>query len=64
PVAQARDYAASAAACVAEPRCTGLTVWGVTDKWSWIGAAKRALLFDERGRAKPALAAVLRALGR
>ena len=64
PVAQARDYAAASTACVAEPRCTGLTVWGVTDKWSWIGADKRALLFDERGHAKPALAAVLRVLRR
>ncbi|HEV2724420.1 MAG TPA: endo-1,4-beta-xylanase [Thermoleophilaceae bacterium] len=61
---QARDYAATAAACTAEPRCTGLTIWGVTDRWSWIGADKRALPFDERGRAKPALAAVLRALRR
>lgn len=64
PTAQARDYAATAGACAAEPRCTGLTVWGVTDEWSWIGARKRALLFDERGRAKPALASVLRRLRR
>lgn len=63
PAAQASDYAATARACAAEPRCTGLTVWGVTDQWSWIGADKRALLFDEDGRAKPALAGVLRALG-
>lgn len=61
---QARDYAETAAACAAEPRCTGLTVWGVTDRWSWIGAEKRPLPFDERARAKPALRAVVRALGR
>ena len=60
--AQARDYAATAGACAAEPRCTGLTVWGVTDRWSWIGADKRALPIDGRGRAKPALRGVLRAL--
>ena len=60
--AQARDFAATAGACAAEPRCTGLTVWGVTDEWSWIGEEKRALLFDEDGRAKPALAGVLGAL--
>jgi endo-1,4-beta-xylanase len=61
---QARDYAASARACVAEPRCTGLTVWGVTDRWSWIGAEKLALPFDARGRPKPALAALRGALSR
>ena len=62
--AQRRAYAAAAGACSAEPRCTGLTVWGVTDEWSWIGEAKRPLLFDSDARAKPALAGVLRALGR
>ena len=56
--AQAGGYAASARACRAEPRCTGLTVWGVTDKWSWIGADKRALPIDSDGRGKPALEAV------
>ncbi|MBA2440658.1 MAG: endo-1,4-beta-xylanase [Thermoleophilaceae bacterium] len=59
---QARDYGGTARACAAEPRCTGLTVWGVTDKWSWIGAEKRALPLDERGRAKPALTALKGAL--
>ena len=61
---QARDYAATARAYAAEPRCTGVTVWGVTDEWSWIGARKRPLLFDDDARPKPALAAVERALGR
>ena len=61
---QARDYAGTAQACAAEPRCTGLTVWGVTDEWSWLGADKRALLFDDRGDPKPVLAAVRRALRR
>ena len=61
--AQARGYAAAAGACAAEPRCTGLTVWGVTDRWSWIGEAKRPVLFDVGARAKPALARVLRAFG-
>lgn len=61
---QANDYAATARACAAEPRCTGLTVWGVTDKWSWIGARRRPLLFDDDARPKPSLDAVVRALGR
>ena len=55
--------ARAAAACAAQPRCTGLTVWGVTDKWSWIGEDKRALPFDEMARPKPALRAVARPLG-
>ena len=61
---QARDYAATAAACAAEPRCTGLTIWGVTDKRSWIGADKKALPIDAETRPKPALAALLRELRR
>lgn len=60
--AQARAYAAAGAACAATPRCTGVTVWGVTDRWSWEGAAARPLLFDADGRAKPARAALLRGL--
>jgi endo-1,4-beta-xylanase len=59
---QAGDYAAVGAACKATPRCTGVTVWGVTDKWSWKGPAGRADLFDVDGRPKPARAALLRAL--
>jgi endo-1,4-beta-xylanase len=60
--AQARAYAAAGAACAATPRCTGVTVWGVTDRWSWKGAAARALLFDVDGRPKPARGALLQAL--
>jgi endo-1,4-beta-xylanase len=61
--AQADAYAAAGAACAANPRCTGLTVWGVTDRWSWKGAAAMALLFDADGKPKPALAALLHTLG-
>ena len=61
---QARDYGQTASACLAEPRCTGLTVWGVTDRWSWIGAEKLALPFDEEGRPKPALQAIRIGLSR
>ena len=39
-----------------------MTVWGVDDRWSWLGAAKRPLLFDADARQKPALAAVRAAL--
>jgi endo-1,4-beta-xylanase len=60
--AQSDAYAAAGAACAANPRCTGLTVWGVTDQWSWKGAAAMALLFDADGKPKPALAALLHTL--
>ena len=62
--AQAEAYRAAATACAAADNCAGLTVWGVTDRWSWLGAEKRPLLFDAEGRAKPALDAVRDALRR
>lgn len=53
-----RAFAAAARACAAAPNCTGVTVWGVTDRWSWIGAATTPLLFDDEGKPKPALRAL------
>ena len=61
--AQIAAYAAAGAACRATPRCTGLTVWGVTDRYSWKGPAARADLFDVDARPKPARSAVITALG-
>jgi endo-1,4-beta-xylanase len=62
-LAQRADaYAAAAQACSSEPACTGLTVWGVTDRWSWLGARKRPLPFDAEGAPKPAAAALGSAL--
>ena len=55
-------YAAAAEACAAARNCTGLTVWGVTDRWSWIGEDKAPLPFDADGNPKPALRALARAL--
>jgi endo-1,4-beta-xylanase len=57
--AQADAYAAAADACLEAPSCTGLTVWGVTDKYSWRGEDQRPLTFDSDGRPKPALPAVV-----
>jgi endo-1,4-beta-xylanase len=48
-------FAAAAGACAAAENCTGVTVWGVTDRWSWIGADKTPLPFDAAGRPKRAV---------
>jgi endo-1,4-beta-xylanase len=59
---QARVYLQTARVCVRAPNCTGLTVWGVTDRWSWLGEDARPLPFDEDGEPKPALDALVRTL--
>jgi endo-1,4-beta-xylanase len=62
--AEPEAFAAAAEACAAAANCTGVTVWGVTDRWSWLGAGKTPLPFDAGGKAKPALAALTRPLRR
>ncbi|MDT9684003.1 endo-1,4-beta-xylanase [Streptomyces sp. TRM76323] len=59
---QADDYRRLLAACLNVRRCTSFTVWGFTDKYSWVpewfsgqGAAN---LLDEEYAAKPAYTAV------
>lgn len=60
--AQARAYGDVLAACLAVPRCSGITLWGVSDADSWLDdqpifslfAPNRPLLFDEALEAKPA----------
>jgi endo-1,4-beta-xylanase len=61
---QTRAFGAAARACAAVARCTGMTVWGVDDRWSWLGPERRPLLFDAQARPKPALGAVRAGLGR
>lgn len=62
--AEPEAFAAAAEACAAASNCTGVTVWGVTDRWSWLGEKAAPLPFDARGEPKPALAALTRPLVR
>ncbi|MEW1908262.1 endo-1,4-beta-xylanase [Kitasatospora sp. NPDC085895] len=60
--AQAANYANVVNACLAVTRCTGITVWGITDKYSWRSSGT-PLLFDGNYGKKAAYTAVLTALG-
>jgi endo-1,4-beta-xylanase len=64
--AQAQVYAAVARACTKEHACRTLTLWGVTDRHSWVPEGRpglgAALPFDDAGTPKPAHAALLAAL--
>ena len=63
---QARWYGKVATACLAVARCTGITVWGVSDRYSWVPTTfpgeGAALLFDDALAPKPAFAAFREAL--
>ncbi|HET7826329.1 MAG TPA: endo-1,4-beta-xylanase [Anaeromyxobacter sp.] len=55
---QASIYAGVAAACRAQPACRRITVWGVTDKYGWLGAGALPLPFDASYAEKPAWSAL------
>jgi endo-1,4-beta-xylanase len=63
---QAKDYASVFSTCLKVSRCVGVTVWGITDKHSWIpdvfSGYGAALLWDENYKPKEALSAVETAL--
>lgn len=66
---QAKIYKWIVEACVAQPACKGIQVWGVTDSSSWItkdnstfGGEADPLLFNNSGQPKPAYYAVQEAL--
>ncbi|MFF2324621.1 MULTISPECIES: endo-1,4-beta-xylanase [unclassified Streptomyces] len=60
--AQATSYGNVVRACLAVSRCTGMTVWGITDKYSWRSSGT-PLLFDDNYGKKPAYDTVLSTLG-
>lgn len=70
------QYHDMVAACVAQPACEGITVWGITDKYSWLnidqnsnsaagcenGQSALPLLWDDDYGKKPAYTGVMDAL--
>jgi endo-1,4-beta-xylanase len=60
---QAGAFRRAAEACAAVVACTRFTVWGVSDKYSWLGADQLPVLLDSSFAAKPALGAVREVLG-
>ncbi|MFI5835811.1 endo-1,4-beta-xylanase [Micromonospora sp. NPDC051300] len=63
---QARIYRETAEYCLRQPRCVGITTWGLTDKYSWIETADpgygQALPLDATYQPKPAYHALRDAL--
>jgi endo-1,4-beta-xylanase len=63
---QATYYRNVVTACLAVPACAGITIWGFTDKYSWVpdvfSGEGAALLWDANYATKPAYTAVHDAL--
>ncbi|OLN88358.1 Endo-1,4-beta-xylanase 1-like protein 1 [Colletotrichum chlorophyti] len=61
-VRQANDYANVVGSCLDVDGCVGVTIWGFTDKYSWIpqtfSGAGDALLWDANFNKKPAYTSV------
>ncbi|TPQ23832.1 endo-1,4-beta-xylanase [Streptomyces sporangiiformans] len=54
---QSTDYKTATENCLGVPRCAGITVWGITDKYSWVPGTFNgygaALPYNESYAAKP-----------
>lgn len=61
---QADVYRGMARACSTLPGCTGLTTWGITDKFTWLTPQELPLPFDVDYQRKPAFDALEQAFGR
>jgi len=63
---QAAAYDRVTRSCMTNARCIGITLWGITDKYSWIpgvfAGEGSALVWDENYQKKPAYAAMLNAI--
>lgn len=64
--AQSNAYARMAGACMEVKRCVGMTIWGVSDKYSWVPSTFNgegaALLWDNGYSKKPAYTGFLNAI--
>lgn len=60
--AQADVFAGLLRICLKAKTCTGLTTWGITDRYTWIGdltgLGEAPLIFDKSYRSKPAYHAI------
>ncbi|OQE43023.1 hypothetical protein PENCOP_c003G06500 [Penicillium coprophilum] len=64
---QSTDYQNTVAACMANTKCVGITIWDYTDKYSWVPSTFAgqgdALPWDANLVKKPAYAGILAGLG-
>ncbi|KAJ4213190.1 NAD(P)H-dependent D-xylose reductase (XR) [Fusarium solani] len=63
---QSKAYQRVVESCMAVKKCIGITLWGVSDKYSWIPSTFQgegaALVWDEEFQKKPAYSGILNAI--